>query len=166
MRRPCPRPEGTSRSSRSHAVIVDDSESEDSDFLPVVKKKRGQCDSVLSSIKEDIHLIRQDIERLYKIDRHTRLPAALHRHLQDTFKCKICQNAPITPHVIFGRCCKSIIGCQTCVDKWYRGDEGMGKPCPLCGTPRALPDTMRIHGLDEFLGAIKPLLHDEQCPSE
>ena len=42
----------------------------------------------------------------------------------------------------------------------------MRKPHPLCWTPQALPNTMRIHGLDELLGAIEPLLYDEQGPSE
>lgn len=41
----------------------------------------------------------------------------------------------------------------------------MNKPCPLCGTARALPDTMRLHGLDDFLVSIEPLLggHDEDA---
>ena len=44
------------------------------------------------------------------------------------------------------------------MDTWYRGDSGISKICPLCGTDRALPETMRIHGLDDFLQAIQPIL--------
>ena len=85
-----------------------------------------------------------------------KIPTALHR------KCNICQHSPITPPVIFARCCKSIIGCQSCVDTWYRGDSGISKKCPLCGTERALPETMRLHGLDDFLQGIQPILTQPQ----
>ena len=115
--------------------------------------------NAISSIKSDIQLMREDIQLLYKINRKCRISAALYKALQSTFRCRICKNSPIVPQVIFEQCCKSIIGCQGCADRWYRGDES--KPCPLCGTPRALPDTMRLHGLDEFLLAIEPLLNDQ-----
>ena len=87
------------------------------------------------------------------------MPVALKRKLAETFKCNVCHNAPIQPPVIFARCCKAIVGCQTCVDQWYR-EDGISKKCPLCGTDRALPETMRIHGLDDFLTAVAPLLVD------
>ena len=44
----------------------------------------------------------------------------------------------MTPPVIFARCCKIILGCQSCVDSWYRGEDVQerkhsipGKLCPL-----------------------------------
>ena len=106
--------------------------------------------------------MRQDMQCLYKIDKCMNVPIALHQKLSVTFKCNICQHAPISPPVIFARCCKSILGCQTCVDTWYKGDGGITKKCPLCGTDRALPDTIRLHGLDDFLEAICPLLCEPQ----
>ena len=151
------------------STIELDSDS-DSDFeppRPKIKKKTSTPPhgaDMLSSIREDIKLIRQDIQQIYKVDRHTKLPVALYHQLHNTFKCRICHNAPIVPNVIFARCCKSIVGCQSCTDQWYR-EDGMNKPCPLCGTPRALPDTMRIHGLDEFLCAIEPLLNQSHPDS-
>ena len=90
-----------------------------------------------------------------------KIPAALHRKLSDAFKCNICQHSPITI-ILFARCCKSIVGCQSRVDTWYRGDSGISKKCPLCGTDRALPETMRLHGLDDFLQAIQPILTQPQ----
>ena len=118
--------------------------------------------SEFSAIRDEIHTIRQDMQCLYQIDKRMKIPAALYRKLSDAFKCNICHNAPIVPPVIFTRCCKAIIGCQACVDTWFGGDDGITKKCPLCGTDRALPDTMRLHGLDDFLLAIQPLLSEPQ----
>ena len=36
----------------------------------------------------------------------------------------------------------------------------MSKGCPLCGTERTLPEITRLHGLDEFLVAVKQLMQD------
>ena len=82
------------------------------------------------------------------------------KHLNATYATKL---PCIVPPVIFAQCCKSIIGCQICIDTWYRGDDGITQKCPLCGTGHALPETMRQHGLDDFLHAIKPILGDPQA---
>ena len=34
--------------------------------------------------------------------------------------------------------------------------------CPLCGTEKALPEIMCLHGLDGFLQAIQPILSQPQ----
>ena len=145
------------------ATYAIESNSDTDDFITATKKSYAYAASDhLQAIKDDISAIRQDIQCLYQIDKRMKVPTALYRKLSDAFKCNICQHAPITPPVIFARCCKSIIGCQTCVDTWYRGDSGIGKKCPLCGTDRALPETMRLHGLDDFLQAIQPILSQPQ----
>ncbi len=67
------------------------------------------------------------------------------------------------PPVIFARCCKQILGCQSCVDKWYRqdGEDSATRNCPLCRCERAYAETSIIKGLEEFLLGIAPLLSDE-----
>ena len=60
--------------------------------------------------------------------------------------------------IIFAKCCKSIIGCQNCVDTWYRGAEGQTPTCPRCRSHRAYVETCEFNGLDDFLAAITPLL--------
>ena len=99
--------------------------------------------SQLSLTREDVQALHEDMKCLFSIDRRMKIPIALYWKLADTFQCNIhvCRLAPITPPVIFARCCKSIVGCQGCVE-WYRGDTGMTKSCPLCGTERALPEAM------------------------
>ena len=117
--------------------------SSDEAFEPTKKKKVAAPQSkVLATIKSDVDLLRTEMKKLYKIDRFTQVSPALYEQLLQSFKCAIYQNL-ITPPVIFGRCCKSITGCQGCIDTWYRGEDGMAKSCPRCDTPRALPDTMR-----------------------
>ena len=130
-------------------ATVTDSDDDDFDMPGPSKPKRKREERALVTVKSDVQQIREDLQRLYQIDRHTRVqPVGLQRQLQETFKCKICQGL-IKPAVIFARCCKTIIGCQTCTDKWYESD-GMTKACPFCGTDRALPDTIRLHGLDDI----------------
>ena len=114
------------------STIELDSDS-DSDFEPPRPKMKKKTltpphgTDMLSSIRKDIKLVCQDIQQMYKIDRHTKLPVALYHQLHNTFKCRICHNAPIVPNVTFARCCKSIVGCQSCTDQWYR-EDGMNKP--------------------------------------
>ena len=141
--------------------------SSDDDFEPTRKKKKktaSQLNVLLTAMKSEVGFLRADMKKLYKIDRFTQVSPALYEQLSESFKCAICRNL-ITPHVIFGRCCKSIIGCQECTDTWYRGEDGMAKSCPRCGIPRALPDTMRLHGLDDFLQSVKPLVDGESTTS-
>ena len=37
----------------------------------------------------------------------------------------------------------------------------MSKTCPLCRSPRAFADTMRLHGLDELIEGISEALIDQ-----
>ena len=163
---------GKGKKRSSHIVVGSSSDTDD--FLPhinVTKKRRVGDESSsenLSIIKDDIHALREDMQRLFQIEKRMKFPAALYNKLSVTFKCSICQLSPIIPPVIFARCCKSIVGCQVCVDTWYRGEDGISKKCPLCGVDRALPETMRLHGLDDFLQSIQPILTEPQatCDNE
>ena len=120
---------GKKRASR----IFVDSSSDTDDFLPImdVTKKKRQCggsgasSSNFATIKDEIHAIRQDMQCFHQIDKRMKIPTSLYRALSDTFKCKICQRAPIIPPVIFARCCKSILGCRGCIDTWYKGEDGI-----------------------------------------
>ena len=45
---------------------------------------------------------------------------------------------------------------------WFVGEDGRSRSCPLCRSERAYSETCRLHGLDEFLTAIQPLLCDKK----
>ena len=90
---------------------------------------------------------------------HMRLPLGIHKLLQDAFKCNICCSSPIKPPVIFSRCCKRLLGCQECVDRWFGGDDGVTRSCPLCRREQAYADTCILKGLDDLLTGILPLMN-------
>ena len=101
------------------------------------------------------------MQSVLKLTRNTKVPAGLKSILQQTFECSICLVTPIVPPVIATKCCKNILGCQTCADRWYAGEAGRRKLCPLCKHERGFAETNRFHGLDDFLKEIKPLFEDD-----
>ena len=111
-------------------------------------------------VMKEISSLRLDISQVLQLTKGMKLPPGLYIQLKQTFKCKICHTSPISPPVIYTRCCKNILGCETCVDHWYNGNEGRTRNCPLCRNERSLPETSRLNGLDEFLHNISPLLED------
>lgn len=80
-----------------------------------------------------------------------KLPAGLLIKLGDIFKWTLCQTFPVTPPLIYARCCKNILGYQSCVDQLYGGEEWPAKSCPLYRYERARGETSRINGFDELL---------------
>ena len=68
----------TTATKPSTVQTVNISDSDDSDFeaQPKPKKKSGSQSSraAISTIRSDIQQMRKDIQLLYKIDRHTRIP--------------------------------------------------------------------------------------------
>lgn len=117
-------------------------------------------------MNEDLTEIKSELFQLFKISSSLSVPIALRRLLYDTFRCAICQATPMTPPVIFARCCKTILGCQSCVDSWYRGEDGQQRTWPKCREPRAYVETTKLNGLDEFLGAVADILHEQSEDDE
>ena len=44
------------------------------------------------------------------------------------------------------------------MDRWFGGEEGVTRSCPLCHSERAYADTCIVKGLDELLMTIAPLV--------
>lgn len=157
---------------RKIPIILSDYENDDDDddgaFTPVAaKKKRNDCGSAeLNSIMEDVKSIRHDVQSVLKLTPKSKVPLGLKQVLLDTFRCNICIATPMVPPIIYTRCCKRILGCQSCVDSWYSGEEGMTKRCPICRSERAYVDTTQLKGLDDFLVAITPILNGEVTEAE
>ena len=133
-------------------TIPSDSSDDESDIVPLVKRRKEGIDG----IARDIKVLKSDVASLFEVSR-TIVPMGLKKMLIDTFRCTICQS---TPPIIFSKCCKSIIGCQECVDKWYCGSEGMGRSCPRCRAERSFTETCRVNGLTEFLEMTEKILDD------
>ena len=141
---------------RVYAVLQDDTNSassnDDDDYEPGPSRKKRRKDE----LKLMIQGIKDDIEELKSLttDSTTNLPLGLQNEIRGSFKCTICHTLPIKPPIIVAKCCKSIIGCEDCINQWYGGQDGLTKSCPLCRTDRAFAETMRLNGLEGFIQSL------------
>ncbi len=68
--------------------------------------------SVLDKIKE----IKDQITSVLEVKGSTNIPIGLLVSLKDTFKCNLCR-CTVRPPLITTRCCKNILGCDSCASK-------------------------------------------------
>ena len=133
------------------------------------KKKSSDSDSDTeadprsNALVSKLDLVYVKVSKILDVSPNLPMPVGLLAVIKETFSCHICLN-PISPPAIFGRCCRRVIGCQSCVNEWYRGEEGMSKQCPLCRGERGLADSTPILGLDDFLFACKRILGPPPTP--
>ncbi|KAL5496426.1 hypothetical protein EMCRGX_G012706 [Ephydatia muelleri] len=59
------------------------------------------------------------------------------------------------------KCCKTILGCEACVNLWYSGPDALEKTCPRCRAKRGFCETMVVLGLDELVAGAKSILGDD-----
>lgn len=147
--------------SKDDLHVAADSSSSDSESLQPPPRKCAKMSSVeFVALEKNVKAIRSQIESLVNVQTTLRIPLSLRKLVIDNFKCIICQGI-MTPPVIFAKCCKRLLGCEACVDTLYGGDQGMQQKCPQCRSERALADTCRVHGIDDFLnGVIKIISND------
>ena len=131
----------------------------DEDEGPPRQKKHQLMLDDLTAMKNDIQLIKTCTR-----DATTKIPLALQVAMQEAFRCTICHTVPIQEPIIIAKCCKSIIGCEQCTDRWYSGDNGLTKRCPLCRADRGFAETMRLNGLAGFLKAMGDVFSLNQPP--
>ena len=161
--RPSPR-----ASHKGKAPASLDSDSSDKEFM--LCSKKGNFVSHKQSFESgellsEMQGLRKEIGQLFEVNKQLPIPMGLMKVLQETFQCCICR-CTMSPPVIFGRCCKSLIGCQACVDQWFQGDGGlMQQTCPRCRTERAYAETCVVKGMDEFLVTIHPLVQADSPTS-
>ena len=136
--------------------VIHISDSDDDEFEPLPKRNKESCDAIEHLLSE-VRDMRKDVNHLFQVDKCSHIPVGLHKILHDTFRCCICQSSPMTPPVIFARCCKSLIGCSACADAWYGGEEGVVRTCPKCRSERAFADTMVFRGMDDLIQVVHPL---------
>ena len=62
------------------------------------------------------------------------------------------------------RCCKKIVGCEACVNSWFNGKDTLTQNAAHAAGPSVatiMNETMRLKGLEDFLGQVKQLYKDE-----
>ena len=107
-------------------------------------------DNKIDSMLAELHTIRAAFDEAMVLSKDNNIPPGLRQSLRETFKCRICLHG-ITPPVVTAKCCRIILGCESCVNEWFRGDDALTKPCPSCRMERGYNETMVIRGLDDFL---------------
>lgn len=112
----------------------------------------------LDEMKEDLSEVLATVRSVKEVDKYSSIPIALRHLIEDAFKCKICLKAPLIAPIM-SRCCKAIVGCETCVNQWYSGKDALTKTCPLCRAQRGYHKTMMLRGMDEFLVGVGQVMH-------
>lgn len=133
-------------------MTVHVSESEEIEDVGSTSKKRvwNQIDSKLDMIMSDMTEIKEAFDETMMLSKDSNIPPGLRKSLRETFRCRICLQS-ITPPVVITKCCRIVIGCEKCVNSWFRGEDALTKPCPSCRMERGYNETMVLRGLDDFL---------------
>ena len=142
------------RQSKFFAVLKDEID----DGNPRVKRRKLSVDTEnvtltpliedVASIKSDIHDVIQEMQAAraevkdIKIKSANDIPIPLQKALTETLNCKICMGIA-KPPVLFGKCCQQLLGCQTCIDKWFEGNS-FEKTCINCRQERAVTQTCHL----------------------
>ena len=110
---------------------------------------------------------RSEISEIIKIKSVNEVPVLLQQALTESLKCKICM-AIAKPPVIFGKCCQQLLGCQSCIDKWFSGTSGNSfeKTCINCREERAVTQTCHLRGMDSLLQLAGSIIESPEPVSE
>jgi len=108
----------------------------------------------LEMILDEMVNINETLGDAMSLTKLTKIPLGLKHMMRDTFEWHICHCVPIVPPGIVTKCCKTILGCSTCVNSWYSGQEALTKTCPSCQAERGYSVIMLLWGLDNFLKEI------------
>ena len=149
-------------SESARIILTDSEEEEDFECPPKKKPRKDASEKQLDSIMKDVSSIKDGIADMLSLQHSAnRIPLGLLKIIRDSFKCCICHAVPMTPPVIVAKCCKSIVGCESCVNEWYSGIDALTKDCPKCRAERGYNETLLLRGLDDFLMQIREAIRDE-----
>ena len=84
------------------------------------------------------------VAKIFKISSKRHIPMGLLNAAEESFSCTICKVCPPKLPLICCRSCSSIVGCESCVNRWY------GKTCPKCRQERGFANTFELKGLSPF----------------
>ena len=103
------------------------------------------------AVTQEFQQLQKEIDTVLTITKSMRFSPGLYLALSNSFSCSIYLD--IHPPVIFARCCKNLLGCESCVDICYSGENGSLKTCPICRSERDFPETCQVNRLGDFLEA-------------
>ena len=144
---------------RHHSIIIDSDE--DDDFCKPKLKESRNVEKKLNMLMCDVGELKSAVSDILTLSKETKIPLGLHRMLCDTLKCKICPSVPMTPPIIVSKCCKTVVGCEKCVNEWYSGPDALTKTCPSCRAERGYNETMLLRGFDDFITEVKKVIQTQ-----
>ncbi len=162
-----------SKGKKRKSTIVVSSSDDDSDFIRKISplhtksflrlvfagnKQKRKKNNTLQDIMTDLTSMKDLLQNVLSLSEGAKIPISLKKLFTDTFKCTICASVPIKPPVIITKCCKSILGCESCVNAWYSGPEAPTKTCPKCRAERGYTETLLLQGLDDLLVGIGTIM--------
>ena len=109
-----------STNKKHHSIIETDSDSDE----PTPKRLKDdtvmrveRIESNVEDLLNEVDSVKTSINDILHLNERSKVPVGLQRLMRDTFQCKICLCTPIKPPVIMSKCCKSILGCERCVNE-------------------------------------------------
>jgi len=133
------------------------------------KRKRMSDDLEETWRREDPANFSQSLDTLMEEVSEIKLEIGKFRELafrfinafEKAFQCSSCKGIHVATPIIACSSCATQVGCETCVDEWYKNSFERG--CPKCRTSRGLSKTFILKGFDELVGQIKLLSgnHDD-----
>ena len=130
--------------------------SEESNVHELQQQYRSD-ENALCAISRDVAAIHVKTDAIMSLTKDAKILLGLKKLLNDALKCHICTTV-MKPPVIISKCCKTLIGCEECINQWYSGPEALTKQCPRCRAERGYNETMRLLGLDDLLIGVTGLL--------
>ena len=130
----------------------------------LVDEKLDDIIDELDGVDSTLQDVKGKLDKVFALTKNTRVPLCFKQLISESFCCKICHVIPMKPPIIFALCCKTIVGCQGCVDEWYTSAEReavLSKSCPACRGDRGYSQTVRLKGLDDLLKGVQPLFAEE-----
>ena len=135
-------------------------DSDEEDFEPRSKKERKE--EKLDMILNEVGGIKEALGEMMTLSADSSIPMGLKCILRETFKCHICHTVLINPPVIVTKCCKTILGCESCINSWYSGEDALTKTCPSWRAARGYNETRLLRGLDDFLIQVRKAIQTEE----
>ena len=71
---------------------------------------------VYTDIDKSIKNLTARVNDIFEVQSTLKVPLSMRKLFLDHFKCLICHNI-MKPPIIFAKCCKRLLGCETCVEE-------------------------------------------------
>ena len=133
-----------------------------SDVVPPRRKRSAWPCPVSSEILSEIKNVNKQVAKTFKISSKQQIPMGLLNAAEKSFSCTVCKVCPPKPSLICCRSCCSIVGCESCVNRWYgRGQATLTKICSKCRQERGFANTFELKSLSLFLQELDKFVNDE-----